>query len=87
MIQKRVLHHSIVNINLHKIHKVYFALALTICDILILLTFLPLKFRSLSVVEKRDLGHWIANINLHKIYMDNFCASTYSLQDINIVNF
>ena len=48
------------------------------------------KFDNLGhdhVVEKPDLRNLIANIKWHKSRKEYFCASSYQLRDMNILNF
>ena len=66
MVEEWDLHHSIANMNLHKSHTEHFVLVLTMCEILIFLTF---------ELENLGQGHMV-NSNyqpLQKSYLSIFC--------------
>ena len=66
--------------NVHEAIRSIFALAHTVCKILIFkLDLENLNLGQGRVVEKLDLRHSVANINLHERYREHFYASSYSL--------
>ena len=65
----------------------FFAISLTICDILILLNFYLQHLGQDHMIEKVDFRNSIANIILHKSHTEHFCASCFRLREITIFNF